>query len=130
VKLFIDDDLSPRLVDIGQRHGYDSSCVRDRAQLSRADNTVLAVCIDDDRTLVTANADDSRGLIGEIEPHPGLIILPEANLENQQRLTDQAILGRAGCGGRETSWSTASSSSSSMVRARRTSCRAPVGCQN
>jgi hypothetical protein len=61
MKLWIDEDLSPSLVDIAHRHGLDATCNRDRALLGRSDTEVMRHCIDEDRTLVTNNLGDFAG---------------------------------------------------------------------
>jgi hypothetical protein len=53
MKLWVDEDLSPSLVDVAHRHGVDATRNRDRALLGRSDLDVRRHCIDEDRTLVT-----------------------------------------------------------------------------
>jgi predicted nuclease of predicted toxin-antitoxin system len=49
MKLWIDEDLSPSLVDIAHRRGLDATCSRDRSLLGRSDAEILRHCIDEDR---------------------------------------------------------------------------------
>jgi len=91
MKLWIDEDLSPSLVDIAHRHGLDATCNRDRALLGRSDAEVLRHCIDEDRTLVTNNFGDFRQLCERQAVHPGLIVLPTPSREAQQKLLDIAL---------------------------------------
>jgi len=67
VKVFIDENLSPGLVDIGHDHGFETTCARDRQLLGAPDYRILAFCIDDDRVNMTNDADDFRGLVGDVE---------------------------------------------------------------
>jgi predicted nuclease of predicted toxin-antitoxin system len=91
VRLFIDENLSPRLVAIGHEHGYDATCARDRDLLGAPDRSVLAFCVQEDRVCVTNNADDFEQLVGDVELHPGLIVLPNVAREVQLQLLDRAL---------------------------------------
>jgi len=82
MKLWIDEDLSPSLVDIAHRHGLDATCNRDRALLGRSDAEVLRHCVEEDRTLVTNNLGDFRRLCERHTVHPGLIVLPRTRGRN------------------------------------------------
>ncbi|MBA2460629.1 MAG: DUF5615 family PIN-like protein [Actinobacteria bacterium] len=59
MRLFVDENLSPRLVTIGHERGYDSTCARDRDLLGAPDPDIFEFCVGDDRVCVTNNADDS-----------------------------------------------------------------------
>lgn len=91
MKLWIDEDLSPSLVDVAHHHGLDATCNRDRALLGRSDTEVLRHCMDEDRTLVTNNFGDFRRLCEGQSVHPGLIVLPTPSREAQQQLLDIAF---------------------------------------
>jgi predicted nuclease of predicted toxin-antitoxin system len=91
MKLWIDEDLSPSLVDVAHRHGLDATCNRDRSLLGRSDAEVLRHCVDEDRTLVTNNLGDFRRLCGRDSVHPGLIVLPTPSREKQQQLLGIAL---------------------------------------
>jgi hypothetical protein len=52
---------------------------------------VLAWCIEEDRIIVTENARDFRRLIGKMELHPGLIILPSVDREGTWTLPQAAV---------------------------------------
>lgn len=91
MKLWIDEDLSPSLVDVAHRHGLDATCNRDRSLLGRSDAEISRHCIDEDRTLVTNNFGDFRQLCERQAVHPGLIVLPTPSREAQQQLLDIAL---------------------------------------
>jgi len=91
MKLWIDEDLSPSLVDVAHRHGLDATCNRDRALLGRSDAEVLRHCVDEDRTLVTNNLGDFRRLCERRAVHPGLVVLPTPSREKQQQLLGIAL---------------------------------------
>jgi predicted nuclease of predicted toxin-antitoxin system len=76
VRFFIDEDLSPQLVDECHRAGYDATSVRDRDMLRATDREVAKLCFAEDRVLVTNNATDFLKLAEEEGMHPGLVFLP------------------------------------------------------
>jgi predicted nuclease of predicted toxin-antitoxin system len=91
MRLWIDEDLSPSLVDVAHRHGLDATCNRDRALLGGSDADVMHRCLEEDRTLVTNNYGDFRRLCESQTAHPGLIVLPTPSREKQQQLLDLAL---------------------------------------
>jgi predicted nuclease of predicted toxin-antitoxin system len=86
VKLFVDENLSPTLVRVAHDHGYDATCSRDRDLLGLSDHRLLALCVEEERVLVTENAGDFRALCATAGIHPGLILLPSTTGEQQRRL--------------------------------------------
>lgn len=91
MKLWIDADLSPSLVDVAHAHGLDTTCSRDRGMLGGSDLEVLRRCIDEDRTLVTNNLGDFSRLCRTRAVHPGLIVLPTVAVAKQQELLAGAL---------------------------------------
>ena len=81
MKFFIDECLSPRLAHRLSDQGYDAVATRDVGRLGERDDAVRDRCIAEDRIIVTHNAGDFRKLLGRVEMHPGLIILPESAAE-------------------------------------------------
>lgn len=55
------------------------------------DHRVLASCIAQDRIIVTQNARDFRKLVGQVDIHPGLIILPSIDREGTWHLLEAPI---------------------------------------
>lgn len=92
MKLWIDEDLSPSLVDVAHVHGLDATCSRDRRMLGGSDLEVLRCCIDEDRTLVTNNVGDFRRLCETRSVHPGLIVLPTVARAAQKKLLADALV--------------------------------------
>ncbi|MFI4985028.1 MAG: DUF5615 family PIN-like protein [Solirubrobacterales bacterium] len=86
MKLWIDEDLSPALVEVAHRRGLDATCNRDRGLLGGSDVEVLRRCIDEDRTLVTNNFGDFRRLCEARPVHPGLLVLPTVTRDAQKQL--------------------------------------------
>ena len=91
VRLFVDENLSPRLVSVAHDHGYDATSARDRNLLGLPDAKILQFCVDDDRVCVTNNADDFRELVSDHELHPGLVVMPNVAREHQLQLLDAAL---------------------------------------
>jgi predicted nuclease of predicted toxin-antitoxin system len=91
MKLWIDEDLSPALVEAAHSRGLDAACNRDRGLLGGSDVEVLRRCIDEDRTLVTNNFGDFRRLCETRLVHPGLLVMPTVARDAQKRLLDIAL---------------------------------------
>lgn len=72
-----DECLSPRLAHWLADRGFDAACARDVGRLGERDDTIRDRCIAEDRIIVTHNAGDFRKLVGRVDLHPGLVILPE-----------------------------------------------------
>lgn len=92
MRLFIDECLSPRIAEWLNNSGeHDAAHPLHLGRRGEQDHTVLARCIREDRVLVTQNAQDFRGLIGQEDIHPGLIILPAVGRDGAYRLLLRAI---------------------------------------
>jgi predicted nuclease of predicted toxin-antitoxin system len=91
MKLWIDEDLSPSLVDVAHVRGLDATCNRDRGLLGGSDLEVLRRCIDEDRALVTNNLGDFGRLCKTRPIHPGLIVLPTLARATQQEFLVNAL---------------------------------------
>jgi predicted nuclease of predicted toxin-antitoxin system len=91
MRFFIDEDLSPVLVRDCHQAGYDATCCRDRGMLGATDREVAQLCMDEDRVLVTNNADDFLELAEDEGLHPGLIVMPLAARSQEQAWMATAI---------------------------------------
>jgi predicted nuclease of predicted toxin-antitoxin system len=91
VKFFIDECLSPALARRLNDLGFDAFHPLDVGRRGELDHTVLNRCVDEDRILVTENARDFRGLVGRVDMHPGLIILPSISRQGTLRLLDVVL---------------------------------------
>lgn len=76
MRFFIDEDLSPALVGPCRDAGYEATCSRDRGMLGMSDRQVAALCLEEERVLVSNNAGDFFKLTSASGLHPGLVILP------------------------------------------------------
>lgn len=92
MKLWFDEDLSPRLVQVANQHGLEATCNRDRGVLGITDLGLCELAQRGDFVLVTDNGTDFRRLLGTVELHPGLILIPgSAGLARQRQAAAQVI---------------------------------------
>jgi hypothetical protein len=63
----------------------------DTGRRGERDYKVLEHCLAEDRVIVTGNARDFRKLIGKVELHPGLIVLPAIDREGTWQLLQKVI---------------------------------------
>jgi len=91
LKLFIDECLSPSFVQRLAERGYWAIHPRDYGRAGELDHEVLRRCLEEDRAIVTENAIDFRKLVGDVELHPGLIILPSLDRETSWALLERAL---------------------------------------
>ena len=91
MRFFVDECVSPTLSQHLNQGHHDAIHPRDRGRLRDPDHVVFAHAIEEDRIIVTENADDFRKLAAGVELHPGLIILPSVARAEAQRLIDLVI---------------------------------------
>lgn len=91
MRFFVDEDLSPALVQDCHEAGYDATCSRDRGMLSATDREVAQLCMDEDRALVTNNVDDFLKLAEDAGLHPGLVVMPLAARSQEKMWLAAAI---------------------------------------
>jgi predicted nuclease of predicted toxin-antitoxin system len=91
VRFFVDECISPSLSHHLNQSGHNAIHPRDRGRLQDPDHVVFARCVQEDRILVTENADDFRKLAAGVEVHPGLIILPSVARAEAQRLMEMVL---------------------------------------
>lgn len=78
VKLWIDECLSPTLVERANRRGYWATCNRDRDLLGVRDDALHKIVIDEEAVFVTNDEADFVALYRRVDLHTGLLILPQA----------------------------------------------------
>jgi predicted nuclease of predicted toxin-antitoxin system len=91
LRFFVDECLSPSLAHRLANDGLDAVCARDMGRSGDSDHAILSRCLDEDRVLVTHNAEDFRQLVGRSELHPGLIILDESSRERSMQQLRAAL---------------------------------------
>lgn len=77
MKLWIDECLSPTLVERANRRGYWATCNRNRDLLGVRDDTLHKIVIDEEAVFVTNNEADFVALYRHVDLHTGLLILPQ-----------------------------------------------------
>ena len=91
MKFFVDECLSPVLARRLNTLGIDAFHPLDVGRRGERDDMVLARCVAEDRTLITENAKDFRGLVGRLDVHPGLIVFPAIDREGTWRLLSAVV---------------------------------------
>lgn len=77
MKLWIDECLSPTLVERANRRGYWATCNRDRDLLGASDKALHKRVIDEETVFVTNDEADFVALYRQVDLHTGLLILPQ-----------------------------------------------------
>jgi predicted nuclease of predicted toxin-antitoxin system len=78
VKLWIDECLSPTLVERANRRGYWATCNRDRDLLGVRDQILHKIAINEEAVFVTNDEADFVALCRQVDLHAGLLVLPQA----------------------------------------------------
>ena len=92
MRLFIDECLSPILARrLNESGEHDAVHPLDLGRRGERDDVVVERCLAEDRVIVTENARDFRKLLGKVDLHPGLIILPAIDREGTWRMLRKVI---------------------------------------
>lgn len=92
MKLWIDECLSPTLVERANQRGLWATCNRDRNLLGELDEKLYPIVLDEEAVFVTNNEADFLSLGREAGLHSGLIVLPQGGRRaTQSLLLDAAI---------------------------------------
>lgn len=92
MRLLLDECISHSFVARLAARGYpDSIHPINVGMRGRRDDEIVSRALRDDRIIVTSNASDYRDLFSREIIHPGLIILPNAELEHSWRLLELAL---------------------------------------
>ena len=80
MKLYLDEDISPKVSAILRKKGVDAASAHDSDMLQASDAEQLAFAAAEGRVMVTRNRDDYITLtvqfFDDLKPHEGLIIIP------------------------------------------------------
>jgi predicted nuclease of predicted toxin-antitoxin system len=91
MKLFLDECVSPRLAEWLCTEGYDAIHPLHIGRRGQRDDEVLRRCIEEDRIIITENAVDFLSLVGDVEIHPGLIVLPCVDRATCKQLLEKLL---------------------------------------
>lgn len=80
MKLYLDEDISPKVAEILRKKGLDAVSAHETGMLEASDEEQLAFAASEGRAMVTRNRDDfitlSVQFFEGLKPHKGLIIIP------------------------------------------------------
>jgi len=80
VKLYLDEDISPKVSEILRKKGMDAVSAHEAGMLEASDDEQLAFAAAEGRAMVTRNRDDFITLtvqyFNDLKPHSELIIVP------------------------------------------------------
>jgi Domain of unknown function (DUF5615) len=95
VKLYLDEDLSPRVVALLRERGLDVTGAHEVGQAGRSDLEQLRYAAREGRCLITRNVTDFleliRSLINRQESHAGIILVPASFRGDEFALLADAI---------------------------------------
>jgi predicted nuclease of predicted toxin-antitoxin system len=91
VKVWIDEDLSPSLVEVCHEAGYQATSVRDRGKLSTKDQVLAKILLDEGWVLATNNAGDFLKLAEDAGLHPGLVFIELGSAQQERDWLGAAI---------------------------------------
>ncbi len=89
MRLWIDECLSPTLVDVARRR-YEATCNKHRGLLNARDEALYAVISQEEWVLVTDD-DDFLGLAVRAGLHSGLILIPQRIRSDQPPMLEAVL---------------------------------------
>jgi predicted nuclease of predicted toxin-antitoxin system len=85
MNLLIDENLSPRLVQLLGEKGLPAQHVAHLGMAGLTDSEVWKYAFEHEQVVVTQNVEDFLYLAGSVELHPGLIVLRVGGLTREQQ---------------------------------------------
>jgi predicted nuclease of predicted toxin-antitoxin system len=85
MNLLVDENLSPRLVQLLGARGIPAQHLVHTGLAGATDPEVWTYAFEHDQVVVTQNVEDFLHLAGEVELHPGLIVLRVGGLSREEQ---------------------------------------------
>ena len=96
MKLYLDEDLSPRIAELLRRHGTDTTSAHDLGTIHSHDRAQLEHATREGRAIVTANVVDfihlAREAVATNTHHAGIVLVPSSFRRDEFQAIANAIL--------------------------------------
>jgi hypothetical protein len=96
VTLYLDEDLSPRVVELIRRRGLDATGAREAGNAGLTDPEQFRYAVREGRCLVTRNVTDFVNIVRDVvnrqESHAGIILVPASFRGNEFAALAEAIV--------------------------------------
>lgn len=81
MKLYLDEDISPKIADLLRKRGIDAVSAHEKDMIGASDEDQFLTAISEKRVMVTRNRNDYIALtvrfFEDMKPHYGLLIIPQ-----------------------------------------------------
>ena len=82
MKLYLDEDISPRVAELLRKKGVDAVSAHEKDMRGASDEEQLITAVNEERVMVTRNRNDFIALtvrfFQDLKPHFGLIFIPHS----------------------------------------------------
>ena len=96
MKLYLDEDLSPRIAELLRRHGVDTTSAHETSNIHLNDRAQLEHATREGRAIVTANVVDfihlAREAVATNTQHGGIVLVPSSFRRDAFQAIANAIL--------------------------------------
>ncbi|MBU4316882.1 MAG: DUF5615 family PIN-like protein [Proteobacteria bacterium] len=82
MRLYIDEDISPKVAQLLRKKGIDAVSAHEKGMIGASDEEQLIAAVNEKRVMVTRNRNDFIALtvrfFEDLKPHYGLLIIPHS----------------------------------------------------